>query len=35
VVAEADLLRTVTALHDEFFAALDPSVFERKETVHA
>jgi aspartate kinase len=35
VVAEADLLRTVTALHDEFFATLDPSVFERKEAVHA
>jgi aspartate kinase len=35
VVAEADLLRTVTALHEEFFATLDPNVFERKEAVHA
>jgi aspartate kinase len=35
VVAEADLLRAVTALHDEFFASLDPEVFERKEAVHA
>jgi aspartate kinase len=35
VVAEADLLRTVTALHAEFFATLDPDVFERKEAVHA
>jgi aspartate kinase len=35
VVAETDLLRTVTALHDEFFATLDPNVFERKEAVHA
>jgi len=35
VVAETDLLRTVTALHEEFFATLDPSVFERKEAVHA
>jgi aspartate kinase len=35
VVAEADLLRTVSALHEEFFATLDPNVFERKEAVHA
>jgi len=35
VVAETDLLRTVTALHGEFFATLDPNVFERKEAVHA
>ncbi|MEO8592540.1 MAG: lysine-sensitive aspartokinase 3 [Candidatus Solibacter sp.] len=35
VVAESDLLRTVKALHDEFFAELDPNVFERKEAVHA
>jgi aspartate kinase len=35
VVAETDLVRTVTALHQEFFATLDPSVFERKEAVHA
>jgi aspartate kinase len=35
VVAEADLHRTVAALHEEFFAALDPEVFERNEAVHA
>jgi len=35
VVAEADLKRTVEALHEEFFAALDPEVFERNEAVHA
>jgi aspartate kinase len=35
VVAEADLVRAVTALHEEFFSTLDPDVFERKETVHA
>ena len=35
VVAESDLLRTVTALHEEFFSTLDPDVFERKESVHA
>jgi aspartate kinase len=35
VVAESDLLRTVPALHEEFFAELDPDVFERKEAVHA
>ena len=29
VVAEADLKRAVTALHHEFFAQLDPAVFER------
>jgi aspartate kinase len=35
VVAETDLVRTVSALHDEFFASLDPAVFERNEAVHA
>jgi aspartate kinase len=35
VVSEADLRRTVAALHDEFFARLDPAVFERNEAVHA
>jgi aspartate kinase len=35
VVAEADLARTVDALHGEFFAQLDPAVFERNEAVHA
>src|SRR5450432_725680 len=35
VVAEADLVRTVEALHAEFFRELDPAVFERKEAVHA
>jgi aspartate kinase len=34
VVAEADLKRTVAALHQEFFAELDPAVFERSEAVH-
>jgi len=35
VVAEADLHRTVEALHDEFFSSLDATVFERNEAVHA
>jgi aspartate kinase len=35
VIAETDLVRAVGALHDEFFATLDPEVFERKEAVHA
>ena len=35
VVAEADLKRTVEALHSEFFSELDPAVFERNEAVHA
>ena len=35
VVAEKDLERTVAALHGEFFAELDPAVFERNEAVHA
>jgi aspartate kinase len=35
VVAEADLSRAVPALHEEFFAELDPEVFERIEAVHA
>ena len=35
VIAEADLTRSVAALHEEFFSTLDPEVFERKESVHA
>jgi aspartate kinase len=35
VIAETDLARAVGLLHEEFFATLDPNVFERKETVHA
>jgi aspartate kinase len=35
VIAESDLVRAVGALHEEFFATLDPEVFERKEAVHA
>jgi len=35
VVAEKDLEPTVAALHGEFFAELDPAVFERNEAVHA
>jgi aspartate kinase len=35
VVAENDLVSTVRALHNEFFAELDPEVFERNEAVHA
>ena len=35
VVAEADLSRTVTALHHEFFSTLDPNVFESYEAAHA
>jgi aspartate kinase len=35
VVAESDLFRAVPALHEEFFAELDPDVFERREVVHA
>ncbi|HJT88595.1 MAG TPA: lysine-sensitive aspartokinase 3 [Bryobacteraceae bacterium] len=35
VVAEKDLRATVAALHGEFFAELDPAVFERNEAVHA
>ena len=35
VVAEADLFRAVPALHEEFFAELDPEVFERTEAAHA
>jgi aspartate kinase len=35
VVSESDLVRTVAALHQEFFAALDPVVFERNEGVYA
>src|SRR5262249_15499827 len=34
VVAEADLRRAVEALHGDFFARLDPAVFERNEAVH-
>jgi aspartate kinase len=33
VVNEADLARAVAALHKEFFAELDPAVFERNEAV--
>ena len=35
VIAEADLTRTVTGLHGEFFSELDSAVFERSEAVHA
>ncbi len=35
VVAEADLLRAVPALHQEFFTELDPDVFERREAADA
>jgi aspartate kinase len=35
VVAEKDIHRTVEALHEEFFAELDPAVFEKNEAVHA
>ena len=35
VLAETDLTRAVAALHEEFFAKLDPEVFERNEAVHA
>ena len=35
VVAETDLFRTVSALHQEFFTELDDAVFERSEVVHA
>jgi aspartate kinase len=35
VVSEADLPRTVAALHEEFFAELDPAVFERNGAAHA
>jgi aspartate kinase len=35
VVAEKDVRRAVEALHQEFFAQLDPDVFERNEAVHA
>jgi aspartate kinase len=34
VVAEADLAKSVAALHQEFFAELDPEVFEKHEAVH-
>jgi aspartate kinase len=35
VVAEADLKRAVSALHEQFFSELDAAVFERNEAVHA
>jgi aspartate kinase len=35
VVSEAGLPRAVAALHQAFFAELDPAVFERSEAVHA
>jgi aspartate kinase len=34
VVAESDLFHAVPALHQEFFAELDPDVFERNEAAH-
>jgi aspartate kinase len=34
VVAETDLARTVSLLHQEFFSTLDAAVFERKEPAH-
>jgi aspartate kinase len=34
VVAEADLSKSVAALHHEFFADLDPTVFEKSEALH-
>jgi aspartate kinase len=34
-VAEADLRRVVEALHKEFFASLDPAVFEPNGGVNA
>jgi aspartate kinase len=34
VVSEKDLKQTVARLHEEFFAELDPAVFERNEAVH-
>jgi aspartate kinase len=35
VVAEQDLYRAVQALHTEFFAQLDPAVFETNGAAHA
>ena len=35
VVADKDIRRTVGALHEEFFAELDPAVFESNGAVHA
>jgi aspartate kinase len=35
VVADTDLFHAIEALHGEFFAALDPEVFERNGAVHA
>ena len=35
VIAEADLAHSVSALHQEFFAELDPAVFERNGAAHA
>ena len=34
-IAETDLRRAVEALHEEFFATLDPAVFERNGGAHA
>ena len=34
VVSEKDLKQAVARLHEEFFAELDPAVFERNEAVH-
>jgi aspartate kinase len=35
VVSDADVARSVAALHQEFFAELDPQVFERNGAAHA
>jgi len=35
VISEADLTKAVAALHQEFFAELDPQVFERNGAAHA
>src|SRR5207302_9462541 len=35
VIAENAVTRTVEALHQEFFAQLDPATFQRNEAVHA
>jgi aspartate kinase len=35
VIADADLKGAVSALHNEFFAELDPAVFDRNGAAHA
>jgi len=35
VLRESDLAAAVAALHEQFFAELDPAVFDRNEAVHA